>query len=350
MPFLGSALVSSKCWVRGSIYYARSAEMSLFLSFDNYKKCEPALPCSIIEQLFCHYLTCFTHHLYLILYLPSLSSLAPSEPNPASKFIWLTSPASLCAEPSQRLSTLLQISLYLRHHKPSSFHTTAMLTSHLCHAQITPSPWLLLSILSKTVSPICVQSPLGQLDSLQKCPVGTTLTFTESRGPQPDTSTHQQTQIQGATNIHLSLPLCPISQLQHHTNSSWFSQHHRAGRSCMENTQTSAAGLLAQGRLWVHAEAGSHPHSLDSINELSFSVLFNLLSLSSSEVLPPLLNQRVSLGTLLNATVKGHRSMQSMFVHPTIAGVFSATMNLPPIAPGLMDVCRGGFLNGREEG
>ena len=44
---------------------------------------------------------------------------------------------------------------------------------------------------------------------------------------------------------------------------------------------------------------------------------------------PSLLNQCVSLGTLLNATAKGHRSTQSMSAHPTIAGVFPAIVNLP---------------------
>ena len=149
MTFLSSVLGSSKCWVRGIICHARSAEMFLFLTFNNHRKFKPALPLLNYWATFCHYLTYFTCHLYLILYFPSSSSLTPSKPNPASEFIWLTSPASLCAEPSQRLSTL-QISLYLRHLKPSLFHTTTMLTSSLRHAQITPGPQFLLSILLKT--------------------------------------------------------------------------------------------------------------------------------------------------------------------------------------------------------
>ena len=206
---------------------------------------------------------------------------------------------------------------------------TAMLTSCLCHAQITPGPQFLSSILLKIVSPSCVWSPLGQLDSLQKCPVGTHLDLPSIKR---STTWHfnMLTNSGPGHNHHPSIApiMSDLSATAPHKLKLVFLTPW-GGKVLHGNAQTSAAGLLAQGQLWVHAEAGGHPRLLDFVNELSSGMPLDLLSLSSSEVLPPLLNRCVLLGTLLNTTAKGHRSTESMFVHPTVAGVFPATVNLP---------------------
>ena len=55
MPFLGSVLGSSRCWVRGSIHHERSAEMFLpQLQRLQEKYNLNASPCSNFEQIFCH--------------------------------------------------------------------------------------------------------------------------------------------------------------------------------------------------------------------------------------------------------------------------------------------------------
>ena len=70
MPFLGSVLGSSGCWVRGSIRHERSAEMFLpQLRRLQEKYNLNASPCSNFEQIFRHIFTRLSRHLHLILLL-----------------------------------------------------------------------------------------------------------------------------------------------------------------------------------------------------------------------------------------------------------------------------------------